>query len=255
MTRLLGADEPDAVQTFGAPGDSPFLIVCDHAGRLLPRSLGALGLSPSDLERHIAWDIGAAEVARSLAAILDNFAILQTYSRLVIDCNRPPDVASSIPTLSEDTVIPGNLGIAPGDRAQRIAEIFRPYHERIATELARRLGAALPTALIAIHSFTPVYLGEPRPWHAGLLYNRDDRLARTMIGALAEEGAFLIGDNQPYAVSDLSDYTIPVHAERRSLPYAEIEIRQDLLADGTARTRWAERIAQALRMAWAGLTA
>ncbi len=246
LETLLAPDEPAACIGLGEPNDSPFLLVCDHAGNRIPRRLATLGVSDGERQRHIAWDIGAAEVTRRMAEQLGAFAILQTYSRLVIDCNRPPAVESAIPTISENTAIPGNLNLPAADRAQRLAEIFRPYHDRIAAELDRRQAAEIPTLLVAIHSFTPVYRGVARPWHIGLLYNRDDRLARSMMDLLNREGGLVVGDNQPYAVSDESDYTIPVHAERRGLPYGEIEIRQDLIGDEAGQAVWAERIARLL---------
>jgi predicted N-formylglutamate amidohydrolase len=247
--RLLLADEPAACITLGEPDASPFLLVCDHAGNRVPRRLGTLGVPDGERQRHIAWDIGAAGVVRHMMARLGGLAILQTYSRLVIDCNRPPAVESAIPTISEDTAIPGNLNLPAADRARRIAEIFQPYHDRIAAELDRRQAARIPTVLVAIHSFTPVYRGVARPWHIGLLYNRDDRLSRPMIELLNREGGLVVGDNQPYSVSDESDYTIPVHAERRGLPYGEIEIRQDLIADEAGQGLWAERMARLLALA------
>jgi predicted N-formylglutamate amidohydrolase len=151
--------------------------------------------------------------------------------------------------VSEDTSIPGNAHLSQAEREQRIAEIYRPYHDRIAAELDRRQAGGIPTLLVAIHSFTPVYRGVARPWHAGMLYNRDNRLALTMMELLRAEG-LVVGDNQPYAVSDESDYTIPVHAEKRGLPYGEIEIRQDLIADEAGQAEWAERIARLLTIAW-----
>jgi predicted N-formylglutamate amidohydrolase len=247
---LLAADEPPAAITLGAPNDSPFLLVCDHAGNRVPRRLGTLGVPDSERQRHIAWDIGAAGVVRRMVARLGGLAVLQTYSRLVIDCNRPQTAESAIPTISEDTAIPGNLNLSAADRARRMAEIFQPYHDRIAAELDRRQAAQIPTALVAIHSFTPVYRGVARPWHVGLLYNRDDRLSRPMIASLNREGGLVVGDNEPYSVSDESDYTIPVHAERRGLLYGEIEIRQDLIADEAGQDLWAERIARLLTLAW-----
>jgi len=249
MDPLLEADEPSPVETCGAPGGSPFLIVCDHAGNRIPRRLGTLGVSRTERERHIAWDIGAAGVARRLAGKLGALAILQTYSRLAIDCNRPLHVESLIARISEYTDIPGNAALSDEDRGQRIEAIFRPYHDRIAAELDRRRQAKLPTGLVAVHSFTPVYKGDARRWQAGLLYNRDDRLSRPLIGLLAAEG-LTVGDNEPYSVNDESDYTIPVHAERRGLPYAEIEIRQDLITNEQDQEEWAERLARALTAAW-----
>jgi len=248
--KLLSADEQAACVTLGEPNALPFLLVCDHAGNRVPRRLGTLGVPDSERQRHIAWDIGAAGVVRHMVRRLGAFAILQTYSRLVIDCNRPPAVESAIPTVSEDTAIPGNLNLSVADRARRQAEIFEPYHDRIAAELDRRQAAQIPTVLVAIHSFTPVYRGVARPWHVGLLYNRDDRLSRPMIELLNREGGLVVGDNQPYSVSDESDYTIPVHAERRGLPYGEIEIRQDLIGDEAGQSLWAERMARLLTIAW-----
>jgi predicted N-formylglutamate amidohydrolase len=245
-SRLLAPDEPPACLTVGEPNDSPFLIVCDHAGNRLPRRLGALGVSEGERQRHIAWDIGIEGVVRRMAERLRAFAILQPYSRLVIDCNRAPEVASSIVEISEDTPVPGNRALSPGQIRERIDEIFWPYHGVIAAELDRRTAASLPTILVAMHSFTPVYKGVARPWHAGLLYNRDDRLAKLLMAGLKGEGGLVVGDNQPYAVSDETDYTIPIHGERRGLPHAEIEIRQDLIADEAGQKEWAERISRLL---------
>ena len=247
---LLLADEPAACVTLGRPNDAPLLLVCDHAGNRVPRRLGTLGVSDSERQRHIAWDIGAAGVVRQMVERMGVFAILQTYSRLVIDCNRPPAAESAIPTISEDTAIPGNLNLSAADQAQRQAEIFQPYHDRIAAELDRRQAAQIPTVLVAMHSFTPVYQDVARPWHVGLLYNRDNRLSLPMIALLDREGGLVVGNNEPYSVSDESDYTIPVHAERRGLPYGEIEIRQDLIADEAGQAVWAERMARLLIQAW-----
>jgi predicted N-formylglutamate amidohydrolase len=247
---LLFPDEPPACITLGTPNGLPFLLVCDHAANCIPRRLGTLGLSHAERQRHIAWDIGAAGVIRHMAARLGVFAILQSYSRLVIDCNRDPRVPTSIAAMSEDTPIPGNQNLSQAEREQRIAEIYRPYHDRIAAELDRRRTARIPTLLVAIHSFTPVYRRIARPWHVGMLYNRDNRLALAMMELLRAEGGLVVGDNQPYAVSDESDYTIPVHAEKRSLPYGEIEIRQDLIADDAGQAEWAERLSRLLTIAW-----
>jgi predicted N-formylglutamate amidohydrolase len=252
--RLLAADEPPAYVTFGEPNNAPFLLLCDHASNRLPRRLGTLGVSESERRRHIAWDIGAAQVTTQIARRLGAFAILQNYSRLVIDCNRSPAVETSIVTISEDTEIPGNIDLPAAQREQRVAEIFRPYHGRVASELDRRQAAHIPTVIVAIHSFTPVYRGVARPWHVGLLYNRDDRLARPLMALLGQEGGLVVGDNQPYAVSDESDYTIPVHGERRGLPHGEIEIRQDLIGDEVGQNVWAERLARLLTLSWAAIS-
>ena len=248
---LLAADEPAAFEVVQDAAQSPFLITCDHAGNRLPRLLGSLGLPESELGRHIAWDLGAAQVARHLAQQLGAFAVLQTYSRLVIDCNRPLGAASSIPTLSEDTAIPGNEALPASAAARRARDIFTPYHARIVEELERRALAAQPTVLIAMHSFTPVYQGAARPWHVGILYNRDARLSRALLALLRADPALVVGDNEPYSVGDLSDYGVPVYGEQRGIPHVELEIRQDLVLEEAGQLAWARRFAGLLPIACA----
>jgi predicted N-formylglutamate amidohydrolase len=243
---LLGADEPAAFQIVREQGRSAYFLTCDHGGNLLPRTLGGLGLHPRELERHIAWDIGAAALARRLAEALDAFLIVQTYSRLAIDCNRPPQSPTSIVELSETTLIPGNQRVDSTDADARRRQIFQPYHDRISVELDARTVLGRPTILVAVHSFTPVFKGESRPWHVGVLYNRDARLAHILLALLRRESGLVVGDNQPYSVSDDTDYTIPIHGERRSIPHVELEIRQDLLADESGRTTWAQRLTRTL---------
>lgn len=250
---LLAADEPAAAEVERAEGRSPFFIVCDHAGARIPRALGALGLTPADLGRHIAWDIGAAGVARRLSRMLDACAVLQNYSRLVIDCNRPPGAHGSIVTISETTPIPGNEALAERERERRVRAVFRPYHDRIRGLLDARKAAGRMTLLVSVHSFTPIYLGRSRPWHAGILYNRDARLAHATLAELRSHPGLVVGDNEPYAVSDFGDYAIPEYGEKRGLPHVEVEIRQDLVADRCGQERWARRLADALIAAAAGL--
>ena len=227
-------------------GRSPFLLTCDHYGRLIPRVLGDLGVSESELERHIAWDIGIAGVAETLARHLDAHLVAQRYSRLVIDCNRPPHVASSIPVISEATTIPGNEGLTREDRAARRTQIFEPYHRRIDEVIDQRIAAGRPTVLVSLHSFTPVYAGIARPWHVGTLYHRDRKLPPLLLKGFRAEGDLVVGDNEPYAVSDETDYTIPVHGEARGLINTGIEIRQDLITDESGQQQWAERLARIL---------
>jgi predicted N-formylglutamate amidohydrolase len=234
------------VHQVNASGRSPFLFTCDHYGRLIPPALGDLGLSEDELVRHIAWDIGIAGVAERLAAALDAHLIAQRYSRLVIDCNRPPGVASSIPILSEATTIPGNDGLSREMTEARRRAIFDPYHRCIDEVIGERLRRRQPTVLVALHSFTPVYAGIARPWHIGTLYHRDPVLPPLLLRALRAEGDLVVGDNEPYAVSDQTDYTIPVHAEARGLVNSGIEIRQDLIADESGQMQWAERLARIL---------
>lgn len=253
MTQLLAPDEPSPVRVLREDGSSVLFLTADHAGRAIPRALGQLGLSDHELDRHIAWDIGIAAVTERLSVALDATAALQTYSRLAIDCNRDPAVASSIPEVSEFTEIPGNLGLTPEQRSARRSAIFDPYHARIRALLDARQAAAQRTIYVAMHSFTPVFKGEPRAMQVGVLYNRDARLARIMMALMRAEGDLVVGDNAPYAVSDATDYGVPVHAERRGLAHVEIEIRQDLIADAAGQAAWAARFQRLLPAAVATL--
>ena len=246
MPLLLGGEDVPPVHEANVSGRSPFLFTCDHYGRRLPKRLSDLGLPASELTRHIAYDIGIAGVAEELARALDAHLIAQRYSRLVIDCNRPPEVASAIPRLSESTVIPGNEALSREAMEARRREIFEPYHRRIDAVISRRLHDRAPTVLVALHSFTPVYAGVARPWHIGTLYRRDTALPPLLLKALRAEGDLVVGDNEPYAVSEQTDYTIPVHGEARGLINSGIEIRQDLIAEESGQRQWAERLARIL---------
>jgi predicted N-formylglutamate amidohydrolase len=243
---LLGSAEVPPVHQYNAAGRSPFLLTCDHYGRLIPRVLGDLGLPESELLRHIAWDIGIAGVAEMLSDQLGAHLVAQRYSRLVIDCNRPPAAPSSIPITSEATTIPGNDGIARNAAETRRREIFDPYHRRIDEVIDARARDGMPTVLVSLHSFTPVYAGIARPWHIGTLYQRDRTLPPLLIRHLRAEPDLVVGDNEPYAVSDETDYTIPVHGEARGLMNSGIEIRQDLIGDPAGQQQWAERLARVL---------
>jgi len=244
---LLAADEPPPVFEIGLQGRSNFVIVVDHAGRRIPRRLNDLGLPASELQRHIAWDIGALGVARQVAAALDAPLVAQNYSRLVIDCNRDPKVATSIPRLSESVEILGNVNLSDADMAVRRTEIFDPYHERIRALLDERAAAGRATILVAQHSMTDIYHGVRREMHAAVLYNRDRRFAGLVLEGLRREAGLTIADNQPYFVSDETDFTIPRHGEARGLPHVEIEIRQDLVGDDAGQAEWARRITRALK--------
>src|SRR5258707_4570733 len=228
---LLGSGDVPPVVEDNAAARSPFLLTCDHYGRAIRAILGDLGLPAAELARHIAWDPGIAGVADALSKHLDAHLIAQRYSRLVIDCNRPPDALSSIPRISEATVIPGNEGLARDAAEARRRVVFDPYHRRIAEVIDRRSRDGIPAVLVSLHSFTPVYAGIARPWHIGTLYHRDTRLPPLLLKLLREEPDLIVGDNEPYAVSDETDYTIPVHGEARWLMHSGIGIRQDLIAD------------------------
>ena len=245
-TALLAPDEPPAFEILNPDAASAWFLTCDHASNRIPAALGGLGLPPSEIDRHIGWDIGIAGVTRLLAARLDAWAILQNYSRLVIDCNRPLTSPSLIPVRSENTDIPANIGLPDAARAARQAAFFVPYHAAIAAALDARQAAARATLLVTMHSFTPVYDGVVRPMHAAVLYNRDPRLAHALLARLRAEPGLIIGDNQPYWVTDESDYAIPVYGEQRGLAHVELEIRQDLIADAAGQAAWAERLARLL---------
>jgi predicted N-formylglutamate amidohydrolase len=244
---LLAADEPPPVFEIGLQGRSNFVIVVDHASRRIPRRLNDLGLPASELQRHIAWDIGALAVARQVAAALDAPLVAQNYSRLVIDCNRDPNVPTSIPRSSESVEIPGNVDLSDADIEARRAEIFDPYHDRIRALLDERAAAGRPTILVAQHSMTNIYHGVRREMHAAVLYNRDRRFAGLVLDGLRREAGLIIADNEPYFVSDETDFTIPRHGEARGLPHVEIEIRQDLVGDDAGQAAWARRITRALQ--------
>ena len=252
---LLDADEPPPMLEIGRERSSAFVIAVDHASARIPRRLGRLGLPLAELERHIAWDIGALEVARRIAADLDAPLIATSYSRLVIDCNRDPRVASSIPTVAETIEIPGNIGLSDEEVVARREQIFQPYHARLRELLDARERSGQPTILATQHTMTDVFKGIRRAMHAAVLYNRDRRFASLVLEALRSERGLVVGDNEPYFVSDETDYTIPQHGEARGLLHVEIEIRQDLVGHKAGQAEWAVRIARALRFAQHKLTA
>lgn len=243
---LLGEDEPTPVNVHNLNGRSPIFLVCEHAGRRIPRKLGDMGLDEQDQTRHIAWDIGAEAVSRQLANLLDAPLITQTYSRLVCDCNRETHVPSFIPEISERTRIPGNEELTADERRERIDEIYRPLHDRIAEELDARAAGGRPTVFISMHSFTPVFMDEARSMHIGLLHDQDPRLALLAGSVLRKDGDLVVVDNEPYALDQSRDYTVPEHGERRGIPSLEIEIRQDLITESDGQTTVAERLAPAL---------
>jgi predicted N-formylglutamate amidohydrolase len=246
---LLGADDPPVFEILRADGRSDFVLTCDHAGLAIPRKLGRLDLSEEVFATHVASDLGVAELGRRLCARLDAFLIAHNYSRLVIDPNRPPEARDSIVTLSERTRVPANDNLAPNEVRQRVEELLEPYQRRIADELDRRAASGRRSVLVTLHSFTPVFHGEVRPWHVGVLYGRDARLAHRLLAALRADPGLVVGDNQPYSVNDASDYTVVVHGERRGIEHVEIEVRQDLLADDAGIESWAERLAAVLEVA------
>jgi predicted N-formylglutamate amidohydrolase len=244
---MLTGDEPAPERILRREAASDFVLAADHAGNLIPRALGDLGVNTAERQRHIAWDIGIAAVTETLSGLLDATAVLQTYSRLVIDCNRNPNHPTSIPPISEVTPIPGNENLSDADREARRRAIFDPYHAAITGILDARTGRR--TLLVAMHSFTPLFKGVARAVEVGVLYHHETPLSRLMLELLRAEGNLTVGANQPYAITDTSDYTVPVHGEGRGIPHVEIEIRQDLIDTAAGQQGWAERMARLLRAA------
>ncbi|MEE2981843.1 MAG: N-formylglutamate amidohydrolase [Pseudomonadota bacterium] len=242
---LLSADDPAPVIVERPGAASAFFLSCDHAGKAIPQRLGDLGLSTADRERHIAWDIGALGVARELSTMLDATLVAQVYSRLVIDCNRPQRAVTLVPESSEATGIPGNRSLSDPERRRRKTEIYDPYHDAIRGLLDERARRAIDTIFIAIHSFTPVYLGVARPWSIGVLYGSDERLARPVLQGLCADASLCVGDNEPYRI-DGKDHGIPEHALKRSLRHVLFELRQDLITQKARQRAWARRLADVL---------
>ncbi|WP_436643556.1 N-formylglutamate amidohydrolase [Microbaculum sp. FT89] len=237
----------DLIRREGAPTGGDFVIVCDHASNRIPPGFGELGLNDTDMRRHIAWDPGALPVARGLAGRFGGPLLYPDASRLLIDCNRPPTAADSTLTVSEDTEIPGNRGLAAELRARRIAEIYDAYHAAIDAVLEARAAEGATTAVVAVHSFTPVYRGKTRPWHIGVLYDADRRLAEPLLAALRADADLVVGDNEPYGPWDGVYHTLSRHAEARGLPCVMIEIANDRIADPDAQRAWVDRLEAALK--------
>ena len=242
--RLLGPDDPPPVIVANADGASPFVLLGDHAGRAVPAALAGLGLPPGAMDGHIAWDIGVRGLGERLSRHLDAPFIHQAYSRLVIDCNRAPGRADSIPAVSDGLPIPGNAALHPADLAARRDEIYEPYQAAIAAMLDQRARQGRLALLASLHSFTPSLQGRARPWAFGVLHRGDSELSRRVLALLRAELGEAAGDNQPYAMDSI-DNTVPLHADPRGLDYLELEVRQDLIADAEGQA-WAAALADRL---------
>ncbi|WP_181706518.1 N-formylglutamate amidohydrolase [Chthonobacter rhizosphaerae] len=239
------ADWPAPVEVIAEAGTSDFVLVCEHASNHIPAEYAGLGLPPSELTRHIAWDIGAADLTRRLSARLGAPAVLGAYSRLLVDLNRPFGAPTAIPTRSEATEIPGNKGLDDRELARRRSRIFDPFHARVAGLLGQRRQRGRATLLVTVHSFTPVFLGVARPWHAGILFDRSGAFAHHVLDELAAEG-LTVAPNEPYTVDRETDYAIPVYGTDLGLPAILVEVRNDLIADPAGVEAWADRLALAL---------
>jgi predicted N-formylglutamate amidohydrolase len=228
------------------PANAGVLILCDHAGRAIPDDYGGLGLPPSVFERHIAYDIGAAGVTDALAAALGAPALLANFSRLLIDTNRGADDPTLVMRLSDGALVPGNARIGDDEIERRLAMWWRPYQDAIGAQIEAMLAAGPPPVIVSMHSFTPAWKGVPRPWHVGILWDRDARLARPLIDALAAQPDLVVGDNEPYDGALAGD-TMYRHGTGRGLAHALVEIRQDLIAEPAAQRDWGQRLAALLR--------
>lgn len=230
------------------PGEAAcgLLLVCDHASNALPPEYGTLGLAPEELERHIGYDIGAAEVTRGLAAALGAPGVLSRFSRLLIDPNRGSDDPTQIMRLSDGVVVPGNASVDETEIARRRQHFYEPYHHAIDEAIDAAIARGRPPALISIHSFTPSWRGVERPWQAGVLWDRDERIAVPLIERLRGEGDLVIGDNEPYS-GQLRGDCMYRHGTCRGLAHALLEIRQDLIADREGAAIWVERLTGHLR--------
>ena len=244
---LLGPGDPPAVRLTNGDSREPALLVADHAGLAIPARLGRLGLDQAELARHIACDIGVAEVGAHLAAALDLALVESGYSRLIIDCNRPPDDHTSIREIADGTVIPGNRNLSATDRHARRRLVFDPYHAAIAERLDAIQSRGLRPALVSLHSFTPIMRGVERPWHVGVLSGADRRMADPIIAALRQGTDWVVGDNQPYSGLDPYGWTIESHALPQGRPNVLLEIRQDLIATPVGAAETASRLTPFLR--------
>ena len=240
---LLGPGDPPPFELHNEGGGRPCLLICDHASAAIPKILGDLGLDAGQRRRHIAWDIGIAEVTRRLANLLNAPAVLSGYSRLVIDCNRHLEDPSSIAQESDDVPVPGNRRLDAAARAARAEACFWPYHHAITGQIRRMREAGRPPALISLHSFTPVMQGFERPWHIGVLWNNDGRLAIPMLAGLGRDPAICVGDNEPYDGRVGRGYGVAMHGEREALAHVLLELRQDLIDTHHGAEAWANRLA------------
>lgn len=240
---MLLPSDPAPFEVVNAEGRAPCLIVCDHASPVIPASLGDLGVPAAALREHIAWDIGAADVARRLALRLDAPAILAGFSRLVIDCNRYLDDPAVMVETSDTIAIPANRALSDGERAARVSDIYRPYHNAIEDALEAFEAAGTVPFFISVHTMTHQMRGrEPRREAFTVCWQHDARVAAPVLERLRARGDIAFGDNVPYGLEADEDYTVPEHAMKRGLPHFQFEIRQDLVAEEKGAHRWADLV-------------
>ena len=244
---LSGRDDPPPFGVLHEQGAAPVLVVCDHASRAFPRAMKRLGLPELAGWQHIAWDIGAGELARGLSHALEAPAVLAGYSRLIVDCNRLPDDPEAFREESDGWVIPGNQALTEFDKRLRLACFFDPYHECIAAMLGGFRAREVVPIVVSIHTFTPEYGGKERPWQVGILWDKDEASARRLMDGLSRIEGLVVGDNEPYSGRHPSDYTIDHHAEAAGLPHLCIEVRQDQLESPAGVERWVRILSRLIR--------
>lgn len=243
---LIGPGEPPPFEIVSPDASAPFLLLCDHASNRVPASLGDLGVPKAAFDLHVAWDIGAADAAHHLSRRFNATLIHTSYSRLVIDCNRRPDSHNLCPPVSDGVDVPANKNLPDSERQRRLDLLHRPYHDAVEAWIAGRRTSGHVPAIVSVHSCTPVMAGFHRPWHLGILWNEDERIARPLIQRLSADASICVGDNQPYTGKTQSGYSIPFHAERNRLPHVMVEIRQDLIGTKPEAERWADVFGDAL---------
>ena len=243
---LIGPNDPPPFELINPGGTAETLLVCDHASHAVPEAMERLGLAENVIQDHIGWDIGAAELSRQMANLLDAPALLAGYSRLLIDCNRPPEAPDRIPSVSDGVVIPANQSLDPMAIAARVETFFQPYHDAIREAIVGMLARGVMPSLVAVHSFTPVMGGIRRPWHVSVCWERDRRIAKPLVAALRQEPETCVGDNEPYAIEPLTDFTIPEHGARRGLPHVLIEVRNDQIRSADGIQEWAQYLCRSL---------
>lgn len=246
----MSDDREKTVLVTNAEGTSPFVLVCDHASHRIPERYGDMGLTHAERLSHIAWDPGALAVSQSLSDLLDAPLVESTVSRLVIDANRDPSAPNLIWTLSEATRIAANENLSPEERQFRIEHYHQPYHEAVDGVLEQRLHAGRETILVCVHSFTPVFLGQARPWPIGLIHGKNVHFTRALRDALnADDPSLNVGWNEPYAALNGVTLTLEKHGDGRGIPATMIEIRNDEIAEPDGVAVWADRLARCLETA------
>jgi predicted N-formylglutamate amidohydrolase len=242
----VASDWPEPIEVLNEMGSSPIVLICEHGSNHIPSEYAQLGLTADALREHIAWDIGAADLTRALSRRLDAVAFLGTYSRLLIDLNRPLGASTSIVAVSEAKQIPGNRSLSDKEARRRAGLIFTPFHNRIADFIAGRKGLNRPITLVSIHSFAPVFLGVARPFHVGVVFDKSLTLALRILSHIRTYGGIVAEANVPYQIHPEEDYAIPVYATAGDIPGVLIEIRNDCIADAKGVAAWTNHLVEAL---------